>query len=50
MQIYKLLATEEQLATMTTNYLGGNYGITKQALFELICETFKTEERNTITI
>jgi tryptophanyl-tRNA synthetase len=22
--IYKLLATEEQLATMTTNYLGGN--------------------------
>jgi tryptophanyl-tRNA synthetase len=43
--IYKLLATEEQLATMTTNYLGGNYGYghAKQALFELICETFKTE-------
>jgi hypothetical protein len=35
---------------MTTNYLGGNYGYgAKQALFELICETFKTEERNTIT-
>jgi tryptophanyl-tRNA synthetase len=45
--IYKLLATEEQLATMTTNYLGGNYGYghAKQALFELICETFKTEEK-----
>jgi tryptophanyl-tRNA synthetase len=30
---------------MTTNYLGGNYGYghAKQALFELICETFKTE-------
>jgi tryptophanyl-tRNA synthetase len=46
--IYKLLATEEYY---TTNYLGGNYyGHAKQALFELICETFKTEERNTITI
>ena len=43
--IYKLLATEEQLATMTANYLGGNYGYghAKQALFELICEKFKTE-------
>jgi tryptophanyl-tRNA synthetase len=32
---------------MTTNYLGGNYGYghAKQALFELICETFKTEEK-----
>jgi tryptophanyl-tRNA synthetase len=30
---------------MTANYLGGNYGYghAKQALFELICETFKTE-------
>jgi tryptophanyl-tRNA synthetase len=30
---------------MKANYLGGNYGYghAKQALFELICETFKTE-------
>ncbi|MDG2431075.1 tryptophan--tRNA ligase [Flavobacterium sp.] len=43
--IYSLLATEEQLATMRANYLEGNYGYghAKQALFELICETFKTE-------
>ena len=42
---YKLLANEEQIATMTANYLGGNYGYghAKQALFELITETFKTE-------
>ena len=43
--IYSLLANEEQLATMRANYLGGNYGYghAKQALFELIVETFKTE-------
>jgi tryptophanyl-tRNA synthetase len=43
--IYSLLANEEQLAIMRTNYLGGNYGYghAKQALFELITETFKTE-------
>ena len=43
--IYSLLANEEQIATMRANYLGGNYGYghAKQALFELICETFKTE-------
>jgi tryptophanyl-tRNA synthetase len=30
---------------MRQNYLGGNYGYghAKQALFELICEKFKTE-------
>jgi tryptophanyl-tRNA synthetase len=30
---------------MKQNYLGGNYGYghAKQALFELICEKFKTE-------
>jgi tryptophanyl-tRNA synthetase len=30
---------------MTANYLGGNYGYghAKQALFELITQTFKTE-------
>ena len=43
--IYKLLATEAQIATMRSNYLGGNYGYghAKQALFELIVEKFKTE-------
>jgi tryptophanyl-tRNA synthetase len=43
--LYKLLANKEQLATMTANYLGGNYGYghAKQALFELIIEKFKTE-------
>jgi tryptophanyl-tRNA synthetase len=43
--LYKLLANESQIETMTTNYLGGNYGYghAKQALFELILERFKTE-------
>lgn len=43
--IYKLLATPEQTEAMRANYLGGNYGYghTKQALFELITEKFKTE-------
>jgi tryptophanyl-tRNA synthetase len=43
--IYKLLGTEDQIATMRANYLGGNYGYghAKQALFELIVEKFKTE-------
>jgi len=43
--LYKLLANEEQIATMRQNYFGGNYGYghAKQALFELICEKFKTE-------
>jgi tryptophanyl-tRNA synthetase len=43
--IYKLLANENQIATMTANYLGGNYGYghAKQALFELIVDKFKTE-------
>lgn len=42
---YKLLATEAQTARMRQNYLGGNYGYghAKQALFELICEKFRTE-------
>ncbi len=40
--IYKLLANEEQLATMRANYEGGNYGYghAKQALYELILEKF----------
>jgi tryptophanyl-tRNA synthetase len=43
--IYSLLASEEQIAAMKANYLGGNYGYghAKQALFELIVEKFKTE-------
>lgn len=43
--IYSLLATQEQIAAMKANYEGGNYGYghAKQALFELICETFKVE-------
>jgi tryptophanyl-tRNA synthetase len=43
--LYKLLAKESQIETMTANYLGGNYGYghAKQALFELIIERFKTE-------
>jgi tryptophanyl-tRNA synthetase len=48
--IYSLLATEEQIAAMKALYLGGNYGYghAKQALYELICETFKTERENTV--
>ncbi len=40
--IYKLLASETQIATMKSNYENGNYGYghAKQALFELIIETF----------
>ena len=43
--LYKLLANESQIQTMTANYLGGNYGYghAKQAFFELIVEKFKTE-------
>jgi tryptophanyl-tRNA synthetase len=43
--LYKLMADESQLETMTANYLGGNYGYghAKQALFELITEKFRTE-------
>jgi tryptophanyl-tRNA synthetase len=43
--LYKLLANEEQIASMTANYLGGNYGYghAKQALFELIVKKFKPE-------
>jgi tryptophanyl-tRNA synthetase len=43
--LYKLLASEEQIAIMRSNYLGGNYGYghAKQAFFELLVERFKTE-------
>ena len=40
--LYKLLATEEEIAAMHANYTGGNYGYghAKQALFEKIVERF----------
>ncbi|QXP71470.1 tryptophan--tRNA ligase [Polaribacter sp. R2A056_3_33] len=40
--LYKLLASDEQIATMRENYEGGNYGYghAKQALYELILEQF----------
>ncbi|PIB33348.1 tryptophan--tRNA ligase [Gaetbulibacter sp. 5U11] len=43
--IYNLLANEEQIAIMKANYENGNYGYghAKQALYELILTTFKTE-------
>ena len=42
--LYKLLATDIQIATMRANYKGGNYGYghAKQALYELIIEKFAT--------
>ena len=43
--LYSLLASDDQIAEMRQNYLGGNYGYghAKQALFELILEEFKKE-------
>lgn len=43
--LYKLLASEEEIAQMRQNYLGGNYGYghAKTALLELLKETFKEE-------
>jgi len=43
--IYKLLANEVQVKEMRANYEGGNfgYGHAKQALFELIVETYSKE-------
>ena len=40
--IYSLLASEENIQSMKSNYEAGNYGYghAKQALFELICDTF----------
>ncbi|KGL62145.1 tryptophan--tRNA ligase [Polaribacter sp. Hel1_85] len=42
--LYKLLASEAQIAEMRANYEGGNYGYghAKQALYELIIEQFAT--------
>ena len=43
--IYKLIASPDQIKEMRGNYEGGNYGYghAKQALFELIVETYKNE-------
>jgi tryptophanyl-tRNA synthetase len=43
--LYSLLASDQQVAEMRQNYLGGNYGYghAKQTLFELILEEFKEE-------
>ncbi len=43
--LYKLMASESQIATMKANYEGGNYGYghAKQALFELLIEQFSKE-------
>ena len=43
--LYKLIATEDQIIKMRSNYLGGNYGYghAKQAFFELLVEKFSKE-------
>ncbi len=40
--LYKILANDEQIAEMRSNYLNGNYGYghAKQALYEVIVDTF----------
>lgn len=45
--IYSLLASEEEVKIMKSNYEAGGYGYghAKQALFDLICKTF-SEERS----
>jgi tryptophanyl-tRNA synthetase len=42
--LYRLLASDTQIAEMRTNYEGGNYGYghAKQALYELIIDKFAT--------
>ena len=47
-QLYKLLATDEQITELKAKYTGGNfgYGDAKKALFELICEKYKKEREN----
>jgi tryptophanyl-tRNA synthetase len=43
--LYQILATKADVEKMRENYLGGNYGYghAKQALYECIVETFRTE-------
>ena len=45
--IYKLLASDYQIAEMKKNYEAGGYGYghAKQALFELICEQFSEQRK-----
>ncbi|KAB2808640.1 tryptophan--tRNA ligase [Phaeocystidibacter luteus] len=45
--LYRLLGTDEQVAEMRQNYLGGNYGYghAKKALLELILEEFAEERQ-----
>lgn len=42
--LYRILASDAQIAEMRSNYLNGNYGYghAKQALYELILEKFKS--------
>ncbi|WP_127845947.1 tryptophan--tRNA ligase [Psychroflexus aestuariivivens] len=44
-QIYKLIASDNQVADLRSKYIAGGfgYGHAKQALFELICDTYKEE-------
>ena len=43
--LYKIIASEDQIAEMRKNYLAGGYGYghAKQAFYELLLEVFKTE-------
>jgi len=45
--LYKLLASTEQIAEMESNYKAGNYGYghAKQALYELIVDKYATERQ-----
>ncbi len=45
--LYKLIATTEQIAEMESNYKAGNYGYghAKQALYELIVDKYATERQ-----
>ena len=45
--IYRLIASEEQIAEMRNNYIKGGYGYghAKQALFDLIIDKFKKERQ-----
>lgn len=42
--LYRILASDDQISKMRSNYLNGNYGYghAKQALYELIIEKFKS--------
>ena len=45
--LYKLIASEEQIAAMRANYLAGNYGYghAKKELFEVILSVFEEERK-----